>query len=447
MKAGKKLITLALAVVILFSLAIPAFAESGTKYNYNYYMNIGDSIARCCGVDAAHYGSDEWTNAPYNGYLGQNIVGSYPYLVATEALGKAQADANLQYMGIRTVETLYALGGKVDPRTYDDYYSENFSWHVDGAGNKGSIDALKDQFQESVRKADLITLEIGMNDVFYSAAARAGLEDDTLTTDEKLERLDDLVKYMWEGYNTFLKYYPKLIDRIIALKGNDAKDLTLMLIGYFNPAACSALTEDIWLPVADVVSVITGLMNAYLKTLAAKYSQAIYVDVTATQTPISSGRLTVVDGFRADPTVNTHPTKEGYKYMARQIINALPPKAKTSYPSTYVQLNLSENFKVEKVYLDSTSASFVQPNNYNLVVTNRSTLHKTLIVMGTADKDGGGKAQVTYVYLLDYSLRNGYTARRLTSSSDVSLTLSRVLGGTVSIASKVTTAIGSLFKK
>lgn len=439
MKKMRKLLSLALALILLLSLSVPAFADGGKNLGYSYYFNIGDSIARACGLDPSEgqrkfYYNDVWNNVDG----GHNQEGSFPLDVA-RAIGKEAADANFQYMGMRTVEAYYGLGGCVDPKTYDNYYDMDFAWHLDGGDevNPGSIKDNRAAFQNAAGAADLITLQLGMNDVFYSAAARSGLDKDGLSMDEKVALLGDMVKYMWEGYNDFLKYYPKIVDRILQLNDND---VTIMLVGYFNPAANSGLTEDIWLPVGDALTAITGLMNLYVKNLASKIPQAVFVDISATQTPISSGDKPVIEGFRENSTLNTHPTPAGYQYIARQIINALPAREKPNYPPTYVQLNLGTSFKVNKVYLDSTSFSFRQ-NGYDLVVPSISALHKTVTVIGSQD----GKTLV-YVYGLSYSLRNGYTTYRISSTDNAAQTVSNVLSGTFSIGSTILNAIGSLFK-
>lgn len=440
----KKAISLLLAVLMLLSLSAVAFADNGSdvemKYkDYQSYLNIGDSIARGCGIPGHHettYYNDAWNNS--NG--GHAYANSFPALVANE-FGKAEPDHNFHYMGMRTIETLYALGGDVDPWTYDEFCNKDFGSHIRGAGG---IDEVKDALQVSAASSDLITLEIGCNDVFYSALSLSGLEKafGSGNTDELLDALGVYLKLTATGFAGFCEYYPQIVERIFELQaqaGRTADDFDLVLVGVYNPYSNCPVTEDIFIPVMEATDVLTGSMNALLKEIAAKYDNVYYADIAAVQTPVTTGAISFLDSFtNGDGTINTHPTEEGYKYVARQILNVLPQEA--VYPNTYIQLNLPTNFTVSKVLLDGKSVSFTQ-DGYNLIVPNSGKLHATMTVTG---KDDSGHSML-FFYQLAYHSDTGYVSYRIASTNDMSMTINRIVTSVKNITSTLFNGIANLF--
>lgn len=438
----KKLISVVLVVIMLLSLSVAAFADGAEmKYkSYGKYLNIGDSIARGCGIPGHQettYYNDTWNNS--NG--GNAYAGSFPALVANE-FGKEQPDVNFHYMGMRTIETYYALGGDIDPWTYDNFCNDDFDhnkYHIRG---NGGIDEVKENLQQAASESDLITLEIGSNDVFYSALSRSGLEKafGSGDTDKLLSALGDYLEYTAQGFAGFCEYYPKLVERIFELQaaaGNDADDFDLVLVGVYNPYSNCPVTEEIFIPAMEATDVLTGSMNALMKEIAAKYDNVYFADIAAVETPVTSGAISFLDSFtNGNGTINTHPTVEGYKYIARQILNVLP-QAKV-YPQTYIQLNLPTNFTVKKVLLGSSNASFIQ-DGYNLIVPNMRKTCSTMTVYGT---DASGHSLI-FFYQLAYHNDTGYTSYRIASTNDIAQSLTRVVN---SVKTVVTGVLGLLKK-
>ena len=444
----KKVISMLLVLLMLLSVSAFALADGANEsYKpYQKYFNIGDSIARGCGIPGHQentYYNDDWNNT--NG--GHSAQGSFPAYVANAINPeKTEADANFHYMGMRTIETYYGLGGDVDPWTYDDFCNEDFGYHI--RGNDG-IEALMGDFQNAAATSDLITLQIGSNDVFYSALSVSGLMDafGSGDTSALISALGDYLKLTAKGFVGFLEYYPKIIERIFELQaeaGRSADDFDLVLVGVYNPYSNTPVTDDILIPLMESTSVMTGSMNAFLRSLADKYDNVYYADMASVQTPVTTGEISFLSSFTGgyDSNVVTHPTMEGYAYIARQILNALPKVEAQEYPQTYIQFNLPTNFKVEKVALNGIPASFTQ-DGYQLVVPNRSKLLTSMTVTG---KDADGNTLV-FVYQLAFHPGEGYSYYRLTSTNNLGASVNRVGTAAKNITDTIVTGIGNLFKK
>ena len=444
MKLAKKVLAIVLVLVTVFSLMVPAFAEE--PYQYDCYFNIGDSIARGCGLDQSE-DTRYYRNDKFN--LTNNLDGSYPQLVRQAVVKEEKAPLNLQFMAMRTIETYYALGGDVNPRAYDNYLDSEFGWHLDGEdinkekgvgrpeNNPGCIEANRTKYQEYAAKADLITLEVGSNDVFYSTPARAGIKDLGALNMETAEKL---LAAAWEGFRDFMEYFPKVVERIFELQNQGegtSDDMTLVIVGLSNPFANCPLTDEIFLPLGEALTVITELMNAEMKRVADQYGNVFFADISAVETPISSGNLTLIDAISSENnTINTHPTKEGYKYIARQILNALPGE-RDGMPETFIRFNLSTDYTVDSVYLDSQKTAFCQ-DGYELIVPNYRTDRGTISVMGV-DRDGN---EVAYVYSLSYERGEGYTAKRITGSNNVLNSIVRIITGIINLIKQLLSSLG-----
>ena len=427
----KKLLTLFLALVMLFALAVPALAKDAEP-QYGYYMHISDSVGRGCGLNATLYKDDVWCNYSstwdeYDG--GGNIPDSYPQIVASALSNgkKDKADANCQYRGMRSIEAYYALGGDVELWNFDEYFDLYFKWSIE------SVNKYREKFQEAAGTADLITLQIGANDIVYSSAVRSGAMD---LNSMSVDTISKFIRYMQEGYNNFCEYYPKIIDRILELQrenGSD-QDVTIMLVGYYNAFGDAPLTEELLIPAGMAYASFIDRINNVIRETAAKYEQAIYVDVYATQTPVTGGEMSVMGALEKQEIVEiTHPNREGYAYIARQILNALPEKQET-YPDTYIRLNLNKPFTVTKVKLGMLNLKNYKQSDdkCELIVPNCSPLHKLLTVTG---KDGDGNTLV-FTYSLTWN-GNGYSMRLLSGVYDLGKRIDRVKNAPANLAKSI----------
>lgn len=417
MKQTKRALSLILVVVLFVSLCAQGgvAASLDNVKQYNYFVGIGDSISRGYGLPS--YNNHEMSLHGYEGTFTQ-ILG--------DAVG---CDTDHRYMfnyaGQRTVETLYGIGGDAD--VYDEYCNKYMS------GGRNEIVKRQAEIEENVRKADLITLEVGTNDVFYSSLELSGAMsalDNGASTSELLECAAKCVGFMWEGYNNFVKTFPLIIERLQEI----TEDCTIIIVGVYNPLENAVLTDEIFVPVGNALSVITGLMNKQYEKWAEEYG-VLYANIQNTETPASTGEVTLLDG---ELKLKTHPTLDGLAYIARQIADVLPIREGISPAEknkTDIVFDAGSIGKVTSVVVDSQIVKSYTYENNILTVPYTSGSAKTITI--TAEKDG--KVSL-YTYQLSFG-EDGYEAYRIFNTTNVAKTLSRI----VNIISKLFKLITSIF--
>ena len=357
MKNSKRFLALVLCVILAVCLAAPAFADSKVNcYNYENYLCIGDSIAAGCGLTkdgsetvfeptpegyAKIWGKDYITH----GYDFQPIPTAYHSMVA-DAI-----DANLWQLavsGLRTVELRYFLEG-----VYNDYDTtcswDNtyFDWDANGF-TISDLDYVKSivPYIDCLKNADLLTLNLGSNDVFSFSF---GVVMGELTADNSDPRLNeikayfeatgnigatfgklielyqsigkigDLLSTMVKTFSTTTKQYYTNYDVILEKIYELNPDITIVNVGVYNPLEYMHLTDSF-----DASIFLQGIvddMNKHLQNYSKKYDTCYYADVVGTETyDTTMGD----DYFWEYFSITVHPNLEGHQYMAQQIINAIP---------------------------------------------------------------------------------------------------------------------------
>jgi len=329
MKKLRAVIALALALVMSFSLFATA-ASAATAENhkaYSYYVSLGDSIA-------VGWGPQNYTN---RGFVREDSA--YPSIVA-DTLG-VETFVPLARNGFRTVELRYMLE--------KDYTGDSYNFRF-GKIDQETITTYRELFPQYVANADLITLGIGSNDCMNLAKVRmqdflkanltstsqqktlssiVASENDTGSTIQSMLKLAKvaglysiacgiMVDAIWDGYISFVKNFDKIIADIYALN----PDVDLVVVGVYNMLRNMALTDNDIIKVGRAFDGVMIAMNAYMQYGCQYHSKYTYVDVEDVElypwTPIITSKEAL------DPSHETHPTLEGQKYMANQIIAALP---------------------------------------------------------------------------------------------------------------------------
>ena len=333
MKHTKQWIALLLAVVMTAALlSVPAFAKAN-DYGIETYVALGDSIATGLndntGTNEDAYGS--WASgytvrlAEKLGLITDETPSYVPdgydcvyYTSPNEGGFRSWA-----FPAMRTREILQ----QVDP-TYE-YERDRFAeyWLDNGELNEqlGDVPAL---IQADVKDADLITLNIGSNDVVLAQLRNTAweIEDEvgvgasaiidlmksklgfadapTLPegTDENaivMKFLPLFLKNVMKGYNEFLQNMPRILK---ALRAQNPT-AQIVVIGVFNPVHYSLSLTDNKLPITlgEMLDGVMTPLNAALANCCMRY-RCTYVDVVDEP----------VDG-------SMHPTNEGYLDMASRI--------------------------------------------------------------------------------------------------------------------------------
>ena len=303
----KRIVSLLLAAAMLVLLAVPAFAEDGHAYTY---VALGDSITAGIGLPDAVYqknGSFYDVSGNYHGYSGDCYVAK-----VADALGLDRDHAINYGMPALMSNNLLELVQT-------------------GATHSDNADYTLPGLREELQTADLITVQIGSNDVLMPlmgavAAAtggkafklllpmlegnfreinadslntlREGLQALDLTAEERkatLRLLDSgIAELCSQSRTSTLANIEATVQELQALNPN----AQIILLGYYNPVP---LMPTLINPFVDHFRTL----NRALQELAGRYG-VTYVSTTCTAV-----------------ANDAHPTACGHKYLARQILKAL----------------------------------------------------------------------------------------------------------------------------
>ena len=290
----KRIISFALALIMLVSLAVPVFADSSKK-KYSDYCAIGDSIS-------TGYG-------PLDGYSWEgHYFGicdrAYPGLVRT-ALGAEYH--SLTTVASRLIDYLWMLND-ISEKKYD--YADAVSYH--GQGYMDVIDGLRGgEAEKRIKQSSLITINLGNIDVFIYPMH-------TSTVDGEFS-IPTFMKKVINGYESFIADYPKLIKRIQEINPS----AEILLVGQYNPFAQIEFTGTLGKAYAVFIQEVFDNLNANLK-LCAKLNGCAYVDVTEVASTFSKETVTDENLKNVISGHENHPNALGHAMMAEAILNSLP---------------------------------------------------------------------------------------------------------------------------
>ena len=340
----RKTVAVLLALLMLLSLSgVAAFAKSGkTVKTYKTYTSFGDSVAAA--VSTSAYKKAHATKEAKTNYF-IRVPGSY-----VDRVGKA-VNAKKVYPlaqpGMRTTELRMLLSNTFRGDAHEEYVAKalvgytNPGKKYEGDDPIGEYLKLRKQYQKAVKEADLITLGLGFNDVWFALLAAVteyseyGFVSDMpelslFKEADKLGSLGAALKQAEDLLNTLLKLgplapgiieagfeakaryfvnYRAIVEQIYSLN----PDVTLVAVGYFE-----ALIPQSFDPtnIRDYLAIFQPsfeAMNLYTSIRPTPYGKYIYVDTHGTETILGSS-----------DTWDPHPTMKGHKYMAQKIIEALP---------------------------------------------------------------------------------------------------------------------------
>ena len=311
-----------------------------------------------------------------------------------------------------------------------DGVREGHVYNPDTCGKCGNIIEL-------IQKADLITVQLGMCDIFYRAyriVSNGGMLADGLKFDlSSAQAIKDLVQTavteMKFGYEYWKTHYPLILDKIQELN----PDATVVMVGAFNVVNQLTITDDTLAPIGSLITAITAGMNKCFRQWAEEYN-ILFADVTNTETQAAENDWSILGKF-----TGTHPTQKGYDYMTRCILAQLPPQEENDG----INVDLGRFDRVDYVLVNGVPVKDYTMEGFMLHVPYASTQAGNLTI-GVKNDDGTVAMQT---YQLVYKSDTGYTAYRIYGSNDIVGLVLRPWRGIVKLIRSLLQKIGGLFKK
>ncbi len=352
MKKLSKTLALLLAVLMTASLcSVAAFAADGEDDPYASlkegvgYVAIGDSFTRGYGA------GDNWQDQIYkNEYPGEsddcrNVDGSYPNRIA-EAFGLyapddiRDTDGKLWPLAHDAVSTAYVLdllgiddGFRDEEHLYDSgsmmrryaadltYYGDPLSYKLDGTGVYGQTGEIM-SVRDMIRDASLITIGVGQTDVIYKTQIFGLNTMDLSDTAAIPAGVANILKLFNQYFDYWKGAYPLLLEYIKEVN----PDAKVVLVGTLNPIKDATITDDVAIPIGNLINFMMDSINAYTKMCAMKYGY-IYVDISDVETPAAATTMSIGHILSIEDDIEyaliAHPTQNGYKQIAERIIAAV----------------------------------------------------------------------------------------------------------------------------
>ena len=334
-----RMLCVLLAIVMLGGLLMVS-AQAADQTNvkqYHHYSCIGDSIA-------AGYG-------PYANWIRgfETVPQAYHSLVANATGAEVQS---LAHVGMRTVEARWLLdddySASDEAASFNAMYFNGMSRYLfwmdkrTSASDPGPYeeydiseairnelkdyyggDGLKRFYRDNLRNSDLVTLALGLNDIFLYAMkmTAARLDDPNMNL---VTEVATYISFMNAGYNEFMSNWAPLINAIKRINPNT----TLVVVGLYNPFSKVKLTNTSWASVGKLADVMVNGVNNYMKQQADVLGYK-YADVS--QTEICDTVPFTDPTFFDEIVKDCHPTEAGHVYMMQQILAQLPEKGEFSF--------------------------------------------------------------------------------------------------------------------
>ena len=357
----KRIISIILTLIMVFSLGVAAFAEPAetadteaavepTGENHKLvYTALGDSTSN--GYGLAEYKMEERIYK-----YAQDVKQSYPSMFSRALC----ADVFYQdcLAGLRSEDMLYLIDENYDGDEYTHYQA--FGDYVMNDLKRDKIDGititdpqqLRDAYTKHVKEADVITLDIGLNNFgqfikkqieFYRATGKACSMDfdsemEAMLTTKMFEGMRDgflkilhvlhigdmgladvALRSMVYSYVDNFRAFDRIIDRIYELN----PDVDLYVLGLYNSFSELYLigkTVDIGQYYAQLLQGVNKHYEDYGENYPG-YSYT-YVDIFNVETfglPTALVGTDFMNALTADNNRNAHPNYNGHVYMYEQI--------------------------------------------------------------------------------------------------------------------------------
>lgn len=413
MKHLKKILAAAMALSMMLSVLCTA-ASAATSRNvrqYRNYLALGDSIGSGFGQSA------------YNKYgkmvvWGKRIPGTYADWVSKWT----GSNLTMRCMPGYTSSCLrYELDDSYTMHSWEVHELPNFTG---GAYDQAFLDKMKSDFRSNIRKANLITLDIGINDTWYSTIA--------------------LIYYIAEhANNANLKYGDTrgTLDEELAKYGSwgtVVRNATAYLDGFATNPAKWAEFWGLW--AENLISYTTAFQENYDAIVRNIYRLNPNVTVVAVggYNPYKDWKLTPVDGLKMDFNVTdtgkaqtitfangarfTVPGKVTLRTgiaavpeLMYDMYNAVRQSYEDTYPGRYYYADVPDTEMIGGVAVSLYEFSSLDDSGFNPHPTAAGHKYMAEQIVGVLPKDPNAFPDLTQlngvwgVYNENNELQTGYT--------------------------------------
>ncbi|MBQ3261845.1 MAG: hypothetical protein IJH52_01585 [Oscillospiraceae bacterium] len=337
----KKILSIVLCAVLLFSaLGVQAFAVNAEEYAalpYQNYCYLGDSISWGYGLDPNMDNHNKFS-------IGTRVTGSFTDIIASvleqnnNAVVHPAASSGSRLCDYRI---LLERGMGVE-NPYDranDWYGNRHPERTEELRKSG------EQVVNWVREADLITLQIGINDL--TAAIVNALYATGLIDLDKIQQLSlsdpaTLADYLTMALGN-LQQSPDVLGNVIRTFNSEileiranarevlkdivtlAPEADVVIVGYHKAVQSLRIIPGTdFSAIFDIADAALVSLNDYYAALANEYSSVYYVDAPDAEIFYPEGTSLVdivkdIKGFLK----NAHPNHNGHVYIADRVLDAL----------------------------------------------------------------------------------------------------------------------------
>ena len=321
-------LVMTLVMIAACTLSVAALGKTASGAKYNTYLCIGDSIAAgypYCGPD----------NEDRSVAQRPDITNTYPDLVR-KGVG-AKKIYQYAHQGYRTNDVRLILDETYSADACSGWYLPNINGSKVDVDYEG-IKKLRKSFKAAIKKADLITVNLGGNDTMQplsmanwaesniKAAAQAevaALLNPLTFGQETLKNVGTMMEntaYAEEMYKIALRSavsFQQNFDAIIKIIRALNPTAKIVVLASYNPFECGITPDPLVKAVCQLFTPVSDILNNYMQYQSPWHNQYTFVDLHNIPTNMT------------DPnsywylTGDLHPTPQGHIDMANKILAAL----------------------------------------------------------------------------------------------------------------------------
>ena len=337
----KKILSVVLCAVLLFgALGVPALAANAEDYSalpYHNYCYLGDSISWGYGLDPNADNHDKFS-------VGTRVTGSF-----TDLIGKV-----LEQNNGAVVQPAASSGSRLcDYRILlergmgvENPYDRANDWYGNRHPERTEVlRSMGPQIVSWVQQADLITLQIGINDLtaaLVNSLYATGLVDIDKIQELSLSDPSTLTDYLKMALTNVCQS-PDILGNVIRTFNSEileiranarevvkdvvslAPEADIIVVGYHKAVqSLRVIGGTDFSMIFDIANAALVSLNDYYASIANEYGNVYYVDAPNAAVFYPEGtHLTDIVKDISGFLYGVHPNHEGHAYIADRVLDAL----------------------------------------------------------------------------------------------------------------------------